>query len=229
METAGALNLGSIARVMQNMGLVDLWLVHPQCDHLSAPARQMAVHAQSILEHARVVPDLLSALEGCDRVIATAGRIDRGTRQVLSLEAGCRWLQAQGTQRAIVFGREDRGLSNQELQYFPEVLTIDTNPQSPSLNLAQAVGLFAYTWYKQEQSRSSDPTSFPLASIEELEAIFQELEFLLLHIGFLYPHTAFARMQKLRHLLYRCQPTNKEIIMLRGVLRQLYWKMQIDR
>jgi tRNA/rRNA methyltransferase len=229
VETAGALNLGAIARVMQNMGLADLWLVNPQCDHLSAPARQMAVHAQAILEQARLVPDLLSALQDCDRVIATAGRLDRGNRQVLNLEAGCEWLRAQGQQRAIVFGREDRGLSNQELQYFPQVLTIDTVPQAPSLNLAQAVGLFCYSWYKLCQRATPQPISTPLAPIEELEAVFQELEFLLLYIGFLYPHTTFARMQKLRHLLHRSQPTPEEVTMLRGILRQLFWKMQIDR
>jgi tRNA/rRNA methyltransferase len=226
VETLGALNLGAVARVMQNMGLKDLVLVNPQCRLDDPEAEKMAVHAQDILVGARVVPDLLSALQDCDRILATVGRRERGDRPVLSLEEGCRWLAERGSQPAIVFGREDRGLSNWELRYFPAVLTIDTDPQAPSLNLAQAVAIFCYQWRSQQRSHPTPPLPRePLATTEELEAGFADLQELLLQIGFLYPHTAFARMQKLRHIFQRCQLSASEVNMLRGILHQMRWSL----
>ena len=228
VETIGALNLGSVARVMQNMGLSDLVLVNPQCRPDDPQAQQMAVHAQDILAGAKIVPDLLSAVQDCDRIIATVGRIDKGDRSVLTLEQGCQWLAVSGTKPAVVFGREDRGLSNWELQYFPEVLTIDTVPTAPSLNLAQAVAIFCYQWRSLQQSPPSAPpqtTQSTLANTAELEAAFTELQDLLLHIGYLYPHTAFARMQKLRRIFQRSQLSSAEVNMLRGILHQMRWSL----
>ncbi len=226
VETKGALNLGAVARVMHNMGLRDLILVNPQCSPSDPEAQRMAVHAQEILAGARVVPDLLSALADCDRIMATAGRSDRGDRPVWGLEEGCRWLAEGSRQPAIVFGREDRGLSNWELQYFPAVLTIDTHPQAPSLNLAQAVGIFCYQWRSQQQLKfPPPPPREPLATTGELEAGFTDLQELLLQIGFLYPHTAFARMQKLRQIFQRSQLSSAEVQMLRGILHQMRWSL----
>jgi tRNA/rRNA methyltransferase len=74
MEPAGALNIGSVARVMKNMGLHHLVLVNPQCDRLGEEARLMAVHAADILEQAEEVPTLPDALKGCQRAIATTAR-----------------------------------------------------------------------------------------------------------------------------------------------------------
>ncbi|MCA6587797.1 MAG: RNA methyltransferase, partial [Pseudanabaena sp. M109S1SP1A06QC] len=70
VETAGARNLGSVARVMKNFGLSELWLVNPQCDRFSDEAIQMAVHAPDILENAQIVHGLPEALVGCQRAIA---------------------------------------------------------------------------------------------------------------------------------------------------------------
>lgn len=226
VETIGALNLGSVARVMQNMGLSDLVLVNPQCRPDDPQAQQMAVHAQDILAGAKIVPDLLSAVQDCDRIIATVGRIDKGDRPVMTLEQGCQWLAVRGTKPAVVFGREDRGLSNWELQYFPEVLSIDTVPTAPSLNLAQAVAIFCYQWRSQQRLNPVLPApQKPLATTGELEAAFADLQELLLQIGFLYPHTAFARMQKLRHIFQRSQLSSAEVNMLRGIVHQMHWSL----
>ena len=74
VEPAGALNIGSIARVMKNMGLSDLTLVNPRCEHLGEEARLMAVHASEILENTRIVDSLPEALKGCKKAIATTGQ-----------------------------------------------------------------------------------------------------------------------------------------------------------
>ena len=92
VETAGARNLGSVARVMKNFGLAELWLVNPICDRFSDEAQHMAVHAPEILENARIVDTLPAALVGCHRAIATAFRSHllprRRTHAILILRSG---------------------------------------------------------------------------------------------------------------------------------------------
>jgi len=235
VETAGARNLGAVARVMKNFGLAELWLVNPQCDHLSEEAMHMAVHAPEILENARIVDSLPAALVGCQRAIATAGRIDNGELSVTDPQTGLTWL-SQVTRSAIVFGAEDRGLSNAEIQYCQQVIRIPVNPDYPSLNLAQAVGICCYQWQllqvnspchenltSQIAQDLLKSAPIDLATREELEAYYQQLEAVLLKIGYVYPHTAFARLQKFRHICDRANLTSSEVTMLRGILRQVNW------
>ena len=99
VEPAGARNVGSIARVMKNMGLTQLVIVNPECDYLGEEARQMAVHGIDRLESARVVPDLAAALEGCHRVAATIGR-DGVPRLVETLRSVVPWLL--GDRKSVV-------------------------------------------------------------------------------------------------------------------------------
>ncbi len=261
VEPAGARNLGSVARVMKNFGLDRLVLVNPQCDHLSDDAMHMAVHAKSLLEQAIVVPDLPSALVGCHRVAATVGREDM---QVESLRSVMPWLLppdlpqtsqtlqnpqnwGQGAedltqiQSAIVFGREDHGLSNAELKYAQRCITIPSSPDYPSLNLAQAVGICCYELSQQTLSLQGDdpqvaaPNRFDLQSsasssstsdaapFQLTNAFYLGLEELLLTIGYLHDHTAESRMTKFRLLLDRSVPTHHEMTMLLGILRQAKW------
>jgi len=235
VETAGARNLGSVARVMKNFGLSELWLVNPQCDRLSDEAIHMAVHAREILENAKIVESLPEALMGCQRAIATAGRIDKGDMKVTSPPQGLSWL-SQVKNSAIVFGAEDRGLSNAEIQHCQQVLRIPVNPDYPSLNLAQAVGVCCYQW----QLMQDDPKShenltsqiaqdllksapIDLAPREDIEACYQQLEAVLLKIGYVYPHTAAHRLRKFRNIFDRANLSPSEVAMLRGILRQINW------
>ncbi|MEB3273289.1 MAG: RNA methyltransferase [Prochlorothrix sp.] len=145
VEPAGPLNVGSVARVMKNFGMGQLWLVNPQCDPLGAEARQMAVHGAEVLEQAQIVQTLAQALEGCTRSIATSGRdrlvpLPLGTpRQMLS------WLWEPPVQPvALIFGREDAGLTNDELHYAQRLIQIPSCDTYLSLNLAQAVAVCCY-------------------------------------------------------------------------------------
>lgn len=241
VETAGALNLGSVARVMKNMGLSQLWLVNPQCDRDSEPAQHMAVHAKDILASAQIVQKLPEALVGCQRAIATAGRISQGKMQLVEPISGLTWLTEVNTS-AIVFGSEDRGLSNMEMQYCQQVMQIPVSPDYQSLNLAQAVAICCYQLRLLYEECSiakilpdnTDSTSqngkslLHSACIEMIEAYYEHLESVLLKIGYLYPHTAFSRMQKLRHLFHKSNLTEAEVTMLRGILRQVEWAIAQD-
>lgn len=260
VEPAGALNLGSVARIMKNMGLSSLVLVNPQCDRYSDDAQKMAVHAADILENAAIVDNLPSALAGCQLAIATTARARSLPTQFESPRQGIKWLLNSNITSALIFGPEERGLSNNELKYAQKFIYINSNPIYPSLNLAQAVAVCAYEIYQAtisldrvdnfetcatvQKKESSDadeiqlreasscrthdfePTLVNNAPLEVLEAYYQHLETVLLEIGYLYPHTATARMNKFRQIYNRANLKREEVAMLRGILRQIQWSIK---
>ena len=227
VEPAGPLNVGSVARVMKNLGLKQLILVNPQCDPHSEEARRMAVHGYDILEQCQQVSNLPAALQDVTRAIATTSRLRHLSTAMEPPRTALPWLLESNTDGALIFGREDRGLSNEELNYAQRFLAIPTNPDYPSLNLAQAVAICAY---ELQQARATAPPSLPTteaATLDTLEGYYQHLEKTLLDIGYLYPHTAAARMEKFRRLYHRANLTQEEVALLRGILRQLDWVGQL--
>lgn len=238
VEPAGERNIGAIARVMKNMGLYRLVIVQPRCDPFGEDARIMAVHAaEDVLASVRVVPSLPDALQGCQRAIATTAR-ERDTGDRLEdPRAALPWLleplpSGGIPETALIFGPEDRGLSNAELNYAQRFVKIPSSDRYPSLNLAQSVGICAYELRQsvlrpiapQVASTPSPPTP-ELASLDELEGYFEHLESVLLTIGYLYPHTAPSRMEKMRRIFKRAALSSQDVSMLRGVLRQMIWAL----
>lgn len=227
VEPAGALNVGSVARVMKNMGLYHLVLVNPHCDPLSEEARRMAVHGQEILAAAQRVENLAQALAGCQRAIATTARPRHLSTPLETPRQALPWLLQPSLSTALIFGPEDRGLSNEELSYAQRFVCIGANPDYPSLNLAQAVAICAYELYQKAMEPSAEnaadiPEPPPhLATIEAMEGYYAHLERVLLNIGYLYPHTAAARLEKFRQIYNRAQLTPAELALLRGILGHL--------
>ncbi|NJN22109.1 MAG: RNA methyltransferase [Leptolyngbya sp. RL_3_1] len=249
---AGPLNVGSVARVMANMGLTQLVLVDPQCNPLGAAARRMAVHALPLLEAARVVSTLPEALADCHRAIATTAR-PRPPETPLELpEVALPWLCVDPAasvplNTALVFGPEDRGLSTAELNYAQRFVGIPSNPEYASLNLAQAVAVCCYELARFAQGRAASPlpasssavqssavqssvaaaamTAAVPTAIGQMEGFYQQLEALLLRIEYLYPHTSASRMEKFRRFFNRAAPTDQELAMLRGIFRQMAWAL----
>lgn len=236
VEPAGALNVGSIARVMKNMGLHHLVLVNPQCDRTSEEARRMAVHAADVLEGATIVTSLPEALKGCHRAIATTARTRAIATTLESPKAALPWLIDTTTEySALIFGSEEHGLSNEDLNYAQRFICIPSSPEYSSLNLAQAVAVCCYELYGLTQEKpiqpvvSPPPTDESVAAIDSLENYYQHLETVLLNIGYLYPHTAPSRMEKFRRLFNRASLSEPEVAMLRGILRQMEWVMKEGR
>ncbi|HEY9907738.1 MAG TPA: RNA methyltransferase, partial [Thermosynechococcaceae cyanobacterium] len=230
VEPAGALNVGSIARVMKNLGLSDWVLVNPHCEVLGAEARQMAVHAGDVLESVRIVNSLPEALQNCHRAIATTARPRALNTTLEHPRTALPWLLESSEEQtigALIFGPEDRGLSNDELSYAQRFVCIPSQPAYPALNLAQAVAICCYE-LSQLSPPSSPPPSQPAspAPIDSLEAYYRHLEALLLQVGYLYPHTASSRMQKVRRLFNRALPAEAEVAMLRGMLTQIEWALR---
>ncbi|MGB3761104.1 MAG: RNA methyltransferase [Rivularia sp. (in: cyanobacteria)] len=224
VEPAGPLNVGSIARVMKNFALKQLVLVNPQCDYLGEEATRMAVHAKDVLETAVCVPTLPEALIGCKRAIATTART-RDNSLLQSPREVLPWLlEVEAQPAALIFGREDRGLSNEELNYAQKFMRIPTDSGYASLNLASAVAISCYE-LAQNQPSTIETAAFnnEIAPIEVVEGYYEQLESLLLSIEYLYPHTANRRMEKFRQLYNRAQLQTQEVAMLRGILRQMQW------
>jgi tRNA/rRNA methyltransferase len=227
VEPAGPLNVGAVARTMKNMGLQHLVLVNPQCDPLSDEAQLMAVHALDILEAAQQVATLPEALLGCKRAIATTARVRSLATQLEDPRTTLPWLLEEPETAALIFGPEYRGLSNEELNYAQRFVRIPSSPNYPSLNLAQAVAICCYELYQCSQYSSYDtiPATGDKASLDVMEGYYQQLEDILLKIGYLYPHTSASRMQKFRQIFNRTQLENSEVAMLRGILTQMEWAL----
>ncbi|WP_413165679.1 RNA methyltransferase [Capilliphycus salinus ALCB114379] len=240
VEPAGELNVGSVARIMKNMGLRQLVIVNPQCDPRSEDAKKMAVHAADLLESATQTATLPEALSGCQRAIATTARERSLDRRLEHPHNALGWLlEAPG---ALIFGPEDRGLSNEELKYAQRFVRIPSSSTYPSLNLAQAVAVCCYelsqlanpipnlsrsnlSSSEVSQGGSVPVGSTSLAPLERLEGFYEHLETLLLNIGYLYPHTAASRMEKFRRLFNRANLSQTEVDMLRGILSQMEWAL----
>jgi tRNA/rRNA methyltransferase len=222
---------------MKNMGLTQLVLVNPQCEVLSEEATRMAVHAIDLLETAIIVPDLPTALQGCTRVIATTARDRAIPTQLETPRQALPWLVDSPEPTALLFGREDSGLTNTELNYATRYIRIPVGSEYSSLNLAQAVGVCAYELQMCASDLDRDlpqlqtqiPQPADVAPVELVEGYYQQLETLLLEIGYLFPHTAPHRMEKLRRLYNRSQLSPNEVALLRGILSQFKWALDPEK
>ncbi|WP_320664739.1 RNA methyltransferase [Prochlorococcus sp. MIT 1223] len=226
VEPSGAINIGSIARLCKNFGIKDLRMVSPKCDPSNPEAIRMAVKGRDLLINAKAHLSLISAISDCQRVIATCGRIDHGDIPIHTIREASEWLSeaSSETSIAIVFGREDRGLTNQELLLANKVVSIETSPLYPSLNLSHSVAIILHQFFYSNFNKNKvfiNP-AFPI----EIEDLLKDARKLLLEIGFLLEHTSKARMSKLRKLLNRAEIKPEEVSLIRGILRQVRWAIK---
>ncbi len=231
VEPNGPLNIGSVARLCGNFGVKELRLVAPRCDYNNEDAKRMAVKGRQFIETAQIFPSLIDSIKDCPKVIATCGRIDHGDIPLEEPEQALNWLlkSSESSNLALIFGREDNGLTNQELLLAQKILSIKTIDNYRSLNLSHAVAIVLHEIHRCEQSRSNQKSSLATnaqpALPSEINDCINETEKLLLEIGFLYRHTANARMNKIRALLQRAEIRTQEIAMIRGILRQTRWAL----
>ena len=218
-------NVAAAARAMKNMGLGRLRLVGPPPGLDDADARALAYGAWDVLDAALAAPSLQHAVASCTFVVGASARggASAWTPRELAERAGGR----VGRDRlAVVFGPEASGLSIAELALCHETVTIPTDAQQPSLNLAQAVLIVAYElWLSRpaaEAKRPGEPRN-DIASSGLLESALDSLRSALLAIGYLNPANPEALLAELRRLLSRAQPSEREVNLLRGIARQVAW------
>jgi len=224
VESQGARNIGSICRAMLNFGFTDLRLVNPQVNHLSFEARQMAVKAGRLLEDAKVFSSLAEALADCRYSYGTTRRFGRYRVNMLHPEDAAENLIpiAEEGKVALVFGREDKGLLTEELDLCQQFVTIPTDDNLPSMNLAQAVGLCLYEVIRVDGvMRGMTHGRKQLAASEQLESMFQHMRDVLLRIEYLNPQNPDHVLRNYRRILGRAALSEKEVRILRGLFNQI--------
>lgn len=235
METSHPGNIGAVARGMKNMGLSNLYLVNPE-QFPDPVAERRASGALDLLNSARVCSSLDEALADCVLVMGASARNRRLTWPVVDPEAGAglarEWI-ARGPV-ALLFGREDRGLSNEELQRCHYHVHIPANPDYSALNLAMAVQILAYELRKVYLKEAQNPLEAQLtrpilspqdggwdmeaATVEEVDGFLDHLERVLVRIDFHDPDNPRQLMTRLRRLYQRAHLDRMEINILRGML-----------
>ncbi|MHB8381062.1 MAG: RNA methyltransferase [Candidatus Binataceae bacterium] len=219
-------NIGSVARALKNMGFDDLRIVAPQASVRSRASTAMAVHARDLLARAAIHPDLASALADRTITFGTTCRPGLYRAGAEPLPAVVRDLAAlaPANRIAIVFGPEDRGLTNRELKLCNRLVTIPTAPQYPSLNLAQAVMIVAYELMLAGMEVSAAPPAAPeFAQSAAVDAALERLAESLVAIGFLPAHNPEHIMLAIRAIFGRSGLTAREVEIVNGIARQTRW------
>ena len=230
VEPEGPINVGSIARLCANFEVDQLRIVSPKCDVFSLDSVKMSLKGFTYINKLNLYDSLNEALLDCDLVLASSGRIDneKGTTNY-SLGEISNWINNSIDLKnlAVVFGRETRGLTNKEQLKAHRVFTINTNKKYPSLNLSHAVSIVLYELSKSKQEKKiiKDKTTFNVASINNIETCFNEIEKLLLKIGYIYKHTSNAKISKFKKYILRAQTSNYEINILKGIINQINWAL----
>ncbi len=221
-------NIGAAARAMLNFGLTSLRLVAPRDRWPNPKAETVAVGASAVLERARVEWRLEDALADATLVIAATAR-PRGMEKPVwgprEAAANIRAAIAAGERPVVLFGPESAGMESDEIARADAILTLPVNPGFASLNLANAVAVFAYA-YAEARQQSDIPAWFAHegapATQAELEALFTHLEAELEHGRFFHPLDKAPLMKRnLRAIFLRARLSEQEARTLRGVIKAL--------
>ena len=227
VEPNGPLNVGSIARLCSNFEVNELRIVSPKCDVFSLEAKRMALKGQSYLKNCKKFNSIEEAIVDCDLVVATCGRIDLSKNiKCESPEKISKWISTfEGINNlAILFGREDRGLTNRELLFAHKIFNINTSQIYPSLNLSHAVAIILYELSKSlTGNQKKEKKVFNLASSKQMHESFKDLERLLLKTGYLLEHTSYSKISKFKKFILKAKTSSHEINVLRGIVHQINW------
>ena len=229
VQTSHPGNIGATARAMKNMGLSDLALVQPKI-FPSAEATSRASGADNILANAHVYDSLQEALEPCELVLGASARIRHLGWSEVGPKKG-RELLIAGAKKApvaLVFGRENSGLTNEELELCHHLLHIPTNPDFSSLNVASAVQVMCYEIYSAvigAQVIESPEVEDRPATSQEFEGFFDHLLKTLEKTEFLQLYKTKRLQQRIRRIFYRSELNRTEVNILRGILTAINNKL----
>ncbi|CCQ11056.1 tRNA:Cm32/Um32 methyltransferase [Pseudoalteromonas luteoviolacea B = ATCC 29581] len=230
VNTSHSGNIGSVARAMKTMGFSQLVLVDPACE-VDSHASALAAGATDVLGKSKTVSTLQEAISDCALVIGTSARSRTLQWPMVDPRECADKLVTESTNGpvALVFGRENSGLTNEELQLCNYHVCIPANPEYSSLNLAMAVMTLCYETRmtfldKQEQVEKpsaceDDDVKYPTA--QQMDLFFEHLEKTLNDTGFIIKQHPGIVMTRLRRLFTRARPEDQELNILRGILTSI--------
>jgi tRNA/rRNA methyltransferase len=219
----GSGNIGAIARAMKNMGQTELAIVG-KARTRSFWARAMAVHGRDLLANAKCHDTLREAVGDCVLVVGTTCRAGLYRRHSQSPRELAAQIVATATtgKVALVFGPEDHGLSNKDLEPCQLLLTIPTHPDYQSLNVAQAAVICLYEIYVASLTQRSE-SALQRARAEDVERLFDRMRTVLLKIGFLDSENPEHMLLAFRRILGRAGLEDKDVRIFTGLFRQIDW------
>ncbi|MGA1870987.1 MAG: RNA methyltransferase [bacterium] len=218
-ECKNAGNMGAAARAVKNMGINQLIFVRPKQERW-LEAIQMAPGAEDILEKASIFTYLEDALNDKHIVVGTTHRV----RKYRSISYSLRELMEElvnlpsSCKVAILFGNERTGLTNKTLSLCQKLIAIPTVAEFPSINLAQAVMILAFEWHMVKE-KQQERNNLPL--VHDFIGLFDHLQNILDKANYFdrYPRSNF--ISSITQIIYRINPSKKEINFLRGILTYL--------
>ena len=221
VETSHPGNIGSVARAMKTMGLSRLSLVNPK-DFPSGDANALSGNARDVLDAAIIYPNLDAAIKESTFVYATSAR-NRSINwpTVNPQEAADRILdQVAGDKEiSIIFGREDRGLTNEELQLANFHLEIPANPDYPVLNIAMSVQIVTYELFKNRNtSQDREWRDYPEINSEDLQRLIDHFVETSIDLEMIDPKNPSQIIARIKRMFSRLQPDSMEGNYLRGFL-----------
>ena len=221
-------NIGAAARAMMNFGLSEMRLVEPKGDWPNQKAINTASGAERILEEAKIYNTTQDAVSDLQRLYATTARARDMEKPVLAPRELARKLHSNSANReksGILFGRESKGLNNDDVASSDAIIMVPVNPEHRSINLAQAVLIIGYEWFQATDPKRLDEVTRKggkAASQRELIGFFDHLESELDDCGFLYPPEKRPRMvRNIRNIFTRADLSDQEVKTLRGIVAGL--------
>jgi tRNA/rRNA methyltransferase len=233
IQTSHAGNVGATARAMKVMGFDDLVLVAPRWSNVLRKEEtiQRASGALDVLKNARIVDTLDEALEGMTHLCATAMTPrDFGPPLTTPRAHFAPLALSDNTGVAFLFGSERFGMQNEDVYRCHACLSIPTNPQFGSLNLASAVQVIAYEWrqalggFSEESGAAplaTGPAPAELADAQQVSGMLQHWQQALTAVDFLDPEAPKKLMPRLNQMFNRAHLTQEEIHILRGVAKAM--------
>jgi tRNA/rRNA methyltransferase len=219
----GSGNIGSIARAMKNMGASELAIVG-KARTRSFWARAMAVHGRDILSEAKCYNTMREAISDCTLVVGTtcrAGLYRRHSQSPRDIAPEIAAAARTG-KVALVFGPEDHGLSNKDIEPCQLLMTIPTSPEYQSLNVAQAAIVCLYEIYLASLMQDRQP-AIQRAPAEDVERLFDRMRATLLKIGFLDSENPEHMLLAFRRILGRAGLEDTDVRIFTGLFRQIEW------
>lgn len=220
-------NVGSVCRAMANCGIRELRLAAPSPRINWEEARTLAVHAVDILDARRTFSTLDEATADCAAVVGTTrreGLYRAHTKDARDAAPELLTLAAQGPV-ALVFGREDKGLTNDELLLCTHLVTLAADPAYPSFNLSQAVVLLCHELYRSAIGFVPTREKSPLAPSAMRRRLMAQWRAYLLRIGFMNEEKADHMMEGFERIFSRGALTEADMKILMGVVRQSNWAL----
>ncbi|UCE12376.1 MAG: TrmJ/YjtD family RNA methyltransferase [Candidatus Heimdallarchaeota archaeon] len=231
VEPSKPQNLGSIARVMMNLGFYNLVIVNPRLNLADPEIEIVSRRANTIINRAHLVSDLIGLRERFDFLIGTTSRSgsDYNLRRVAIPPERLLEEKLEANKLAIVFGREQHGLTNAEIELCDLVVTIPTHPSYPVLNISHAATITLYFLSRRFRTISRDDQEekpkHRVASYKERQQLLNYFE-RLIHTSGYHPEKRHVASQVFSNIISRGYVTGRELTTLMGVLKWVELNLQ---